>query len=129
MIYEQVRAEALQPHGAPPSWALERVRRYGVVVGLCPGAQHDVPFVLNAQSVPRPAWSGKRDVHRETLHRVYAYLITARVERQDGETVESIIGTVDTSGCVIDATIEDFQSIDTGSGVNHASGSVCPGVQ
>ena len=124
-----MRAEALQQHGEPPSWALERVRRYGVVVGLFPRAQHDVPFILYAQSVPRPAWSGKSDVHRETLHRVYACLIT-RAERQDGETVEPIIGTVDTSGGIIEATVEeDFHSLDTESGVNHASSSVCPGVQ
>lgn len=128
MIYEQVRAEALQPNVAPPSWALERVRRYGVV-GLLPGAQHDLPFILYAQSVPRPAWSGKRDVHRETVHRVYACLLTARAERQDGEAVEPIIGTVDTSGRVPEATVEDFQWLDTARGVNHASGAVCPGVQ
>ena len=123
-----MRAEALQQNGDPPSWALERVRRYGVV-GLFPGAQQDLPFILYAQSVPRPAWSGKRDVHREMLHRVYACLITARAKRQDGETVEPIIGTVDSSGCVIEAITEDFHSPDPRSGGNHASGSVCPGVQ
>jgi hypothetical protein len=98
------------------------------VVGLFPSAQHDFPFILYAQSVPRPAWSGKQDVHRETLHQVYACLLTARAE-QDGEAVERIIGTVDTSGCVPEAIVEDFQWLDTASGVNHASGAVCPGVQ
>ncbi len=127
MIYEQVRAEALQPNVASPSWALERVRRYGVV-GLFPDAQHGLPFILYAQSVPRPAWSGKTDVHRETLHRVYAYLLIARAE-QDGEAVEPIIGTVDTSGCVPEATVEECQWLDAASGVNHASGAVRPGVQ
>ena len=122
-----MRAEALQPNVAPPSWALERVRRYGVV-GLLPSAPHDVPFILYAQSVPRPAWSGKRDVHRETLHRVYACLLTAGAERQDGEAVEPIIGMVDTTDRVFDATAEERQWFDTASGVNHASGAVCPGV-
>lgn len=121
MIYEQMRAEALEPNGASPSWALERVRRYGVV-GLFPSAQHDFPFILYAQSVPRPAWSGKKDVHRETLHQVYACLLTVR-------GVEPIISTVDTSGGVPEATVEAFQWLETASGVNHASGAVCPGVQ
>jgi hypothetical protein len=123
-----VRAEALQQNVAPPSCALERVRRYGVV-GLFPGGQHDFPFILYAQSVPRPAWSGKTDVHRDTLHRVYACLLTARAERQDGETVDPIIGTIDTSGGIREATVEDLQWLDTASGVNHAHGAVCPGVQ
>ena len=123
-----MRAEALRQNAEPPSWALERVRRYGVV-GLFPGAQHDLPFILYAQSVPRPAWSGKRDVHRETLHRVYACLITARAERQDGEIVEPIISSLDTSGCFPEAPVEDVYALDTGSGVNHASSTVCPGVQ
>ncbi len=128
MIYEQVRAEALQPNGASPSWALERVRRYGVV-GLFPGAQQDFPFILCAQSVPRPAWSGRRDVHRETLHRVYACLLIACAERQDGETVEPIIGRVDTSSRIPEATVEDVQWLDTANGVTYASGAVCPSVQ
>jgi hypothetical protein len=128
VLYEQVRAEALQQNGEPPSWALERIRLYGVV-GLFPGAQHDVPFILYAQSVPRPAWSGKRDFHRETLHRVYECLITARAERQDGESVEPIIGPFDTTGGFPEAIGQDCHSLDTESGVNHASGSVCPGVQ
>jgi hypothetical protein len=127
VIYEQVRAEALQQTGAPPSWALERVRRYGVV-GLFPNAKHDLSFILYAQSVPRPAWSGKRDVERETLHRVYACLITAGLARPDSETIEPIIDTVDASG-VIDATVEDVHALDTGHGVSHASSVVCSGFQ
>jgi hypothetical protein len=59
-IYENVRDEAFQKV-EPPSWALERVRQYGVA-GLFPGSQKDFPFILYAQSVLRPAWSGKRDV-------------------------------------------------------------------
>ena len=118
----------MQPNGAPPSWALERVRQYGVV-GLLPGAQEEFPFILSAQSVPRPPWSGKRDVHRETLHRVYACLLTARAERSDGETVRPILGTVDTSGRIPDATVEDVQWLDTASGGNHASSAVCPSGQ
>ena len=123
-----MRAEALQPNGVPPSWALERVHRYGVV-GLLPGAQHDFPFILYAQSVSRPAWSGKRDVHRETLHRVYACLLTAGAERQAGEPGEPIIGVGNTTAGAFDATVEDSHWLDTASGVNHASGAVCPRVQ
>jgi hypothetical protein len=128
VIYEQARAQALQPNGTPPSWALERVRRYGVV-GLLPGAQQDFPFILFAQSAPRPAWSGKRDVHRETLHRVYACLLPARAAREDGDTVEPIIGTVATSGRISDAIVKDVPWLGTVSGVTYASGAVCPGVQ
>ena len=73
-MYENVRVEALQ-NREPPSWALERVHRYGVA-SLFPGFQNDFPFVLYTQSVPRPAWSGKRDFHQERLHQVYEFLIT-----------------------------------------------------
>jgi hypothetical protein len=55
-IYENVRCEALA-NSEPASWALERVRRYGVA-SLLPGVQPDFPFILCAQSVPRPPWSG-----------------------------------------------------------------------
>ncbi len=72
IIYENVRSEALQGLESP-SWALERVRRYGVA-GLFPGAQEEFPFILYAQSVPRLAWSGKRDLERERLHHVYEFL-------------------------------------------------------
>ncbi len=119
----------MQPTGAPPSWALERVHRYGVV-GLCPGAQQDFPFILYAQRAPRPAWSGNRDVHRDALHRVYACLLTARAAREDGDTVEPIIGTVDTrGGRISDAIVDDRQWLDTAKGVTDASGAVCPSVQ
>jgi len=72
-MYETVRGEALHNVEAP-SWALERVRQYGVA-GLFPGSQKDFPFILYTQRVPRPAWSGKRDLHRERLHQVYEFLI------------------------------------------------------
>src|SRR3990172_8618346 len=71
-IYEIVRSEALQ--GIEPTSApAERVRQYGVA-SLLPGAHEDFPFILYVQSVPRPPWSGNRDVHRETLGRVYEWL-------------------------------------------------------
>jgi len=71
-VYENVRHEALQ-NIDPPSWALERVRQYGVA-GLFPGSQKDFLFILYAQCVPRPSWSGKSDFHRERLHQVYELL-------------------------------------------------------
>src|SRR2546427_13273036 len=71
-IYENVRCEALE-NSEPASWALERVRRYGVA-SLLPGGQPDFPFILCAQSVPRPAWSGTRDFHRGKLLEVYEFL-------------------------------------------------------
>lgn len=72
VIYENVLNEALQEM-APPSWALERVPRCGVA-GLFPGSQEDFPFILYIQSVPRQAWSGKRDFQRERLYQVYEFL-------------------------------------------------------
>lgn len=72
--------------------------RFGVA-GLFPGSRHDVPFILYTQSVPRPAWSGKRDVHRERLHQVYAFLLTARADIQDGDGVGTIVDTFDASDC------------------------------
>lgn len=71
-IYENVRREALE-NSEPASWALERVRCYGVV-SLFSRAQEDLPFILYAQSIPPPAWNGKRDFHGEKLHQVYAFL-------------------------------------------------------
>jgi transposase-like protein len=81
-IYENVRREALE-NSEPPSQDLERVRRYGVV-GLFPGAQEDFPFILYAQSVPRPAWNGTRDFHREKLLKVYEFLTREVMENASG---------------------------------------------
>ncbi len=44
------------------------------MAGLFPGAEKEFPFILYAQSVPRPAWSGKRDFQRERLYEVYTFL-------------------------------------------------------
>jgi hypothetical protein len=71
-IYENVRDEALE-NSEPPSRNWERVRRYGVV-SLLPGIQGDFPFILYAQSISRPAWSGKGDFHLEKLREVYEFL-------------------------------------------------------
>lgn len=71
-IYESARREALQSM-APASVALERVRQYGVAA-LWAGSSGDLPFILYVQSVPRPAWSGARDFHREALGQVYQFL-------------------------------------------------------
>ena len=127
-MYEQVRAEALQQRMGTPSWALERIRRYGVV-GLFPGAQDDFPFILYAQSVPRPACSGRRDVHQETLQQVYACIIAGGAAQQDSETIEPIIETVDTRSRFSEATLEEIPALDTGNGVNHESSLVCSSVQ
>ncbi len=70
-IYESARGEALQQLEST-SWARERVRQYGVA-GLFVGSE-DFPFVVSAQSVARPAWSGKRDFHRERLQQAYQML-------------------------------------------------------
>jgi len=51
-IYESVRLEALQ-NRQPASWALERVRRYGVA-GLFADTQGSFPFIVFAQSIGRP---------------------------------------------------------------------------
>ena len=97
-IYEQVRGEALQ-NVELPSWALERVRRHGVG-GLFPGCQNDFPFILYAQSVPRPAWSGKRDFHQDQRHQVYEFLITSCAEIQEREAVGNTVDGFDASGCL-----------------------------
>ena len=90
-----MRAEGMQ-NVEPPSWGLERVRQYGVA-SLFPGFQNDFPFILYAQSVPRPAWSGKRDFHQEKLHHVYEFLITAFSEIQEGDGVGKILNAFDAS--------------------------------
>jgi len=69
-IYESARAEALQNLEA--SWARERVQHYGVA-GLFSGSE-DFPFIVSAQSIARPAWSGKRDFHRQRLQQAYELL-------------------------------------------------------
>jgi hypothetical protein len=89
-LYESARGEALQNLEAP-SWAVERVRHYGVA-GLLPGLQNDFPFIVYAQSVPRPAWSGHRDFHREKLLQVYEFLIATLCTEipQDDEAAGNI---------------------------------------
>lgn len=89
-----MRDEALQ-NREPPSWALERVRQYGVA-GLFPGFQNDFPFILCTQSIPRPAWSGKRNFHQERLHQVYQFLITVRAEIQPSEDSGKDLAAIDT---------------------------------
>ena len=71
-IYESVRLEALQ-NRQPASWALERVRRYGVA-SLFVDTRDHFPFIIYAQSIARPPWSGRRDLLQETLLDVYEFL-------------------------------------------------------
>jgi hypothetical protein len=93
-----VRGEVLQ-NLEPSSWALERVRQYGVA-GLFPGSHNDFPFVLYTRCIPRPAWSGKRDFHQEKLHQVYEFLIAvSSTEIQERESVENTVDALDASGC------------------------------
>jgi hypothetical protein len=80
-MYENARREVLEKR-EPPSWASERVRQYGLV-GLFPDFQRDFPFILYRQSVPRPAWFGKRDFHQERLDQVYEFLLTMDREIQE----------------------------------------------
>jgi hypothetical protein len=84
---ENIRREAVQ-NLEPPSWALERVRRYGVA-GLFPGAQEGFPFVLYAQRVPRPAWSGRKDFHQERFVQVYQFL-THKVTEHESRPIVSV---------------------------------------
>ena len=43
------------------------------MAGLFSGSD-DFPFIISVQSVARPAWSGKRDFHRERLQQAYELL-------------------------------------------------------
>ena len=70
-MYESARGEALQ-NLEPASWARERVQHYGVA-GLFYGSEA-FPFIVSAQSIARPAWSGKRDFHRERLQQAFELL-------------------------------------------------------
>ena len=72
------------------SCALERVRRYGVA-SLFPGFQKDFPFILYVQSVPRPAWSGKRDFHGEKLHQAYEFLIREAADNTSSHVYTSCL--------------------------------------
>jgi hypothetical protein len=107
VIYESARGEALQ-NLEPPSWAVERVRHHGMA-GLLPGFLDDFPFIVYAQSVPRPAWSGNRDFHREKLLQVYEFLIAASCAeiQQEDEAVGDIVDAFEGSGCfrVFDADL------------------------
>jgi hypothetical protein len=113
-IYENVRSEALH-NLESPSWALERIRRYGVA-GLFPGAQEEFPFILYAQSVPRLAWSGKRDFQRERLHQVYKFL-TQEV-REDVSRPVGMSGLGDTAAVacerVADGSLEGLYGQEAG---------------
>jgi hypothetical protein len=93
-----VRREVLQ-NLETLCWGRERVRQYGVA-GLFPDSHNDFPFVLYIQSVSRPAWSGKKDFHREKLHQVYELLIaTSCGEIQEREAVGNTADAFDASGC------------------------------
>ena len=81
-IYEKVRREAFG-NSSSPSPDLERVRRYGVA-NLRVAAQGDFPFLLYVQSIPRPAWYGERDFHREKLREVYALLTQEVTKNANG---------------------------------------------
>src|SRR6266567_4201360 len=74
----QVKYEMLRAHSVDEDAVAEVCRQFGVsrygVASLLPGGQPDFPFILCAQSVPRPAWSGTRDFHREKLLEVYEFL-------------------------------------------------------
>lgn len=97
-IYESARGEALQ-NLEPSSWAVERVRHVGVA-GLLPGFQNDFPFIVYAQSVPRPAWSGNRDFHREKLLEAYEFLAASCAEiPQEHEAVGNIAEVFEGSDC------------------------------
>jgi hypothetical protein len=87
-IYETVRLEALQ-RSKPASYFLELVRLYGVA-SLFPCFQDDFPFILYVQSVPRPAWSGWKDFHQETLHRAYEFL-TEELEEDERSPLSQCI--------------------------------------
>jgi hypothetical protein len=55
------------------------------VAGLFPGSVANFPFIVYAQSVARPAWSGKRDFHRERLQQAYELL--TNIEPALGQSV------------------------------------------
>lgn len=99
-IYENARSEALEKL-EPPSWALERIHQYGIV-GLFPDFQNDFPFILYSQSVPRPAWSGKTDFHRDRLHQVYQFLLSVDAEIEEDGRVggKTIFDAFEASGYV-----------------------------
>lgn len=107
MIYESARGEALQ-NLEPTSWAVERVRQHGVA-SLLPGFQNHFPFIVYVQSVPRPAWSGNRDFHREKLLQVYEFLNATSCSeiQQEDEAVANIADGFEGSGCfpVFDADL------------------------
>lgn len=67
---------------------------------MLPGFQNDFPFIVYAQSVARPAWSGHRDFHREKLLQVYEFLIaTSCTEiQQEDEAAGNIADAFEASG-------------------------------
>jgi hypothetical protein len=71
------------------------------VAGLLPGFQDDFPFIVYAQSVPRPPWSGNRDFHREKLLQVYEFLIATPVAeiQQEDETAGNTADAFEARGC------------------------------
>jgi hypothetical protein len=85
---------------------------------LLPGFQNDFPFIVYAQSVPRPAWSGTRDFHREKLFEAYEFLSASRAEiPQEDDAVGNIADAFEGSDCFLvfdtDLCVEELS---TGSG-------------
>ena len=74
------------------------MQQYGVA-GLFVGSE-DFPFIISAQSVARPPWSGKRDFHRERLQQAYQLLTnigpaldqSARERESDAAVLYSAMG-------------------------------------
>src|SRR5438093_771791 len=73
--------------------------------GSFPAFQNDFPFILYTQSVPRPAWSGKRDFHREKLQQVYEFIIQ-EVTEDAKNTSRSLC-----AGCLQDTADEACDAI------------------
>jgi hypothetical protein len=75
------------------------------VAGLLPGFQNDFPFIVYAQSVPRPAWSGNRDFHREKMLEAYEFLCAASCAEKPQE--DEAVGNIGDA-------FESFPVLDTG---------------
>ena len=69
---------------------------------MLPGFQDDFPFIVYAQSVPRLAWSGNRDFHREKLREAYEFLCAASCAEipQEDETDRNIADPFEGSDCI-----------------------------
>ena len=96
------------------------------MAGLLPGFQNDFPFIVYAQCVPRPAWIGNRDFHREKLLQVYEFLIATsctEIQQEDeavGNIGDAFVASSRFAVCEADLCVDQMTHCPSGAADRHS---------